>query len=121
MLDFLDSPEDFNILYKGSKVAYLNEAGTPSDNSVFFIAGHKHGPTDLIHVESYRGDGFETAWEAWIDSCPSTYDDARTEYEDLHNPSHDLSKAAACIQYFAIAQIARTMLAAYEKNAKPEA
>lgn len=68
LVDFLDDPSEFEILYKGSKVKYLNEAGTISDSSRFFVAGFEFGAHVLVHVESYRnGEGFESAWSAWID------------------------------------------------------
>ncbi len=70
LLAFLESPDGFDILYQGKKVEYLNEAGSPSDDSKFFVAGHEFGATTLVHVEAYgRGDGFESAYGAWIDSC----------------------------------------------------
>jgi len=69
--DFLESPEDFAIEYKESTLTYLNEAGSISDSSRFFLAGHEFGATHLVHVEVYRGEGFEAAWEAWIDASPT--------------------------------------------------
>lgn len=68
VLAFLENSDDCTITYEGRKLTYLNEAGTPSDRSKFFLAGFEHGPSWLIHVESYHGDGFESAWEAWVDS-----------------------------------------------------
>lgn len=70
VVEFLDDPSAFDILYKGSKVKYLNEAGSISDSSRFFVAGFEFGAHVLVHVESYRGDGFEAAWSTWIDSMP---------------------------------------------------
>lgn len=71
VMDFLKAPEDFDISHNGRKVEYLNEEGTPSDNSAFFLAGHEFGASVLVHIRAYRGDGFETAYGAWIDSCPT--------------------------------------------------
>lgn len=67
VLDLLDDPSAFEFHYKGSKVEFLNEAGSFSDSSQFFVAGFEFGAHVLVHVESYRGDGFESAWGAWID------------------------------------------------------
>lgn len=79
VVDFLDNPSAFEIRYKGSKVQYLNEAGTISDSSRFFVAGFEFGAHVLVHVESYRGEGFEAAYEAWIDSLPEIEKDEYVE------------------------------------------
>jgi len=65
---------------------FLNDAGSLDSTSVFFLAGHEFGPTALIHVNAYRrGDGFDSAYEAWIDDMkeigkselPEAYSDPR--------------------------------------------
>lgn len=83
LLDFLDDPSAFDVLYKGKRVTYLNEAGAVSDSSRFFVAGFEFGASVLVHVESYRGDGFESAREAWIDSMPEIDKD---EYPEAYSP-----------------------------------
>lgn len=93
LVDFLDDPSQFEIHYKGSKVEYLNEAGSVSDSSRFFVAGFEFGASVLVHVESYRGDGFESAWTAWIDSMPEIEKD---EYPEAYGLSrgesfHDMA------------------------------
>lgn len=70
VLAALDDIDAFDFTYKGAKIRLENQAGNLSENSRFFVAGFELGPRVLIHVESYRGDGFESAWEAWIDSMP---------------------------------------------------
>lgn len=80
LVDFLDDPSAFEIHYKGSKVEYLNEAGTISDSSRFFVAGFEFGAHVLVHVEAYHEDsGFETAYEVWIDSMPEIEKDEYVE------------------------------------------
>jgi hypothetical protein len=72
LIRFLNDSSDCKILYRGRVVEYLNEAGrVDADSSRFFAAGHEHGATHIVHVESYRGDGYESAWGAWIDGCPT--------------------------------------------------
>jgi hypothetical protein len=81
LLGFIEKPEDFDILYQGHKVTYLNEAGNVTEDSKFFAAGFEFGAHVIVHVEAYRGDdGFETAYEAWIDSLPEI---EKEEYLDI--------------------------------------
>ena len=86
--DFLAEPADFEVLYKGKRLHYLNEAGSfDADSSVFYVAGHEFGPHTLIHVTAYgQRDGFEPAYEAWIDSMPVCDE---TEVLEAYAPDDD--------------------------------
>lgn len=78
---------EFEVFYKGQKVEYLNEAGRLEwDTSKFFVAGFEFGASVLVHVESYRGDGFETAWAAWLDSMDPIPD---SEIVEAYAPDRD--------------------------------
>lgn len=80
LINFLTNPEDFTLLYKGQKVKFQNEAGRIDENSRFFAAGFEFGAHVIVCVESYRsGDGFSTAWEAWIDNSPTIPDEELIE------------------------------------------
>lgn len=68
---FIEDPEQFTLYHNGSALAYLHEAGAPSDRSRFYLAGFEFGAEHLVHVESYHGDGLGDAWEAWIDALPT--------------------------------------------------
>lgn len=85
--DFIDSPEGFKLLYKEHEVVYLNQAGAISDCSRFYVAGHEFGPTHLIHVEAYHGDGYQSAWEEWIDESPTIEEDELVEAYGLDGES----------------------------------
>lgn len=74
LLAFIETPTDFDLLYRGNRVGYLNEDGAAfDDDAKFFIASNDAYGEDLvlIHVQAYRGDGFEPAYEQWIDSMPT--------------------------------------------------
>lgn len=86
LLGFIESPEDFDILYQGHKVTYLNEAGSVTKDSKFFAAGFEFGAQVIVHVEGYRGDGFEAAYETWIDSLPEI---EKEEYVEAYAPRSD--------------------------------
>lgn len=71
ILTFLESPDKCQISYDGNTISpeHLILEGTISDSdTAFFVAGHEFGPSHLITVPAYRGDGFDAAWEAWVDS-----------------------------------------------------
>jgi len=80
----LESPEKFAWIDTSNDrenvLEFINEAGSFSDSSRFFLGGFEFGPDVLVHVEGgYRGDGFEAAYEAWIDSMPTIPDEELVE------------------------------------------
>lgn len=88
----LDSVEFF-LANSERPLTLINEAGSLSDTSAFFLAGFEFGPSWLVHVDAHRGDGFEPAYEAWIDSLPEIdaddLPDAYTDPRDKENRTFD--------------------------------
>jgi hypothetical protein len=98
LLAFLAKPSDFDLTYEGKAINYLNEAGgAAGEDSCFFVAGFEFGPSTLVHVESFRGDGFEAAYEAWIDDMPVVADEELVEaYTPATNNNYDSFYDLAC-------------------------
>lgn len=67
---FIEDPSQFQFTVRGESVKYLDESGSISDCSRFFVAGREFGAQYLIHVESYCRDGFSDAWSTFIDQLP---------------------------------------------------
>ncbi len=61
--------------YDGHTIAadqVLLENSITDEDTVWYVAGFEFGPSWLIAVPAYRGsDGFESAWEAWVDAMPT--------------------------------------------------
>lgn len=57
--------DDLAWTYDGRLVKMIDDWGFGSGGT-WFVAGHEHGATHVIHARS-----FESAWEAWIDECPT--------------------------------------------------
>jgi len=71
VIDFIEDPNAFDVLYDGHKVSFQDEYGLScGSNGEWFVAGEEYGAEVLIHARSY-GD----AWEAWIDERPTISED----------------------------------------------
>lgn len=95
LVGFLENPEEYEITYRGQSVPhYLNDACRIDSDSKFFVAGHEFGATHLIHVEAYRGKGFEAAWGLWIDESPTIPEEELIEAYGIEGESfQDLARA----------------------------
>lgn len=75
----VDSFKGVEVLYKGKVMHFINDAGDLSSDSRFYCAGFEFGPSWVIHVQAYSGDGFEEAYELWVDELPEIDRDDYTE------------------------------------------
>jgi hypothetical protein len=100
---------DFFLSDSDRPLTLINEAGSLSDTSAFFLAGFEFGPSWIIHVDAYRGAGFEPAYEAWVDALPEIdaedLPEAYTDPRDEENRTFDdiarerMHTAKPCPQY----------------------
>lgn len=69
----VDSTEKHTFTYEGKKLPHvILDAPITDEDTVLYVAGYEFGSPWLIAVTAHGSDdGFEAAWEAWIDALPT--------------------------------------------------
>ncbi len=74
VLSLIENTGKHTFTYDGhviSKNHVILDGSLADTDTKWFVAGFEFGVSWLIAVPAYRGDGFEAAWGAWVDSLPA--------------------------------------------------
>ncbi len=74
VLSLIEHTTKHTFSYEGHEIAkdhVILDGSIGDTDTKWFVAGHEFGATWLIAVPAYHGDGFESAWGAWVDVLPT--------------------------------------------------